>query len=420
MLIQSTNLYKNLQKRYSRRINLDLSRINKVLFKLKNPHLALKNPINILGSDGKMSVLTSLKHFLHAEKKYITAFTSPHLVELKERFWLKNKYISLKEIKKFIKIVESTKLDLTLFELLTCVYILAAKEKKNISYNLIESGLLFKKDSTNLWISPRAQIVTNINFQHQEWIKPKTIEEICRQKVGFLSKNSTIYVAPQEKKTLLIIKKILKENPSKKVYSSSWKIVHKKNKLFYKDRNFTIPIKTNRIFSEGLISNLCLSIKVALDLGVKKETIMKTIPKIEFEGRVQYIKKGKLKKILGKNEQLIIDGCHSIKSASNLYNYLKTLDKPIYGIWGMKKNKLPLNFIKSFNNIFKKIITITIPNEPSAIKSKDLKKIVEKCGNKSETALDIKQALKKCSCNQKKIVVVFGSLYLAGYALRKN
>ena len=44
-----------------------------------------------------------------------------------------------------------------------------------------------------------------------------------------------------------------------------------------------------------------------------------------------------------------------------LYNYLKTLKEPIYGIWGMQKNKLPVQFIKSFNKIFKKLITVTIP-----------------------------------------------------------
>ena len=79
MLSQSVTLYKKLQKRYSRRINLDLDRINKVLKKLNYPHLVLTNPINILGSDGKMSVLTSLKYFLEADKKKVTAFTSPHL-----------------------------------------------------------------------------------------------------------------------------------------------------------------------------------------------------------------------------------------------------------------------------------------------------------------------------------------------------
>ena len=80
MLSQSTDLYRNLQKRYSRRINLDLERIQKVLTSLHFPHLELKNPINILGSDGKMSTLTSLKYFLEAyKKKYNYIYQSPPL-----------------------------------------------------------------------------------------------------------------------------------------------------------------------------------------------------------------------------------------------------------------------------------------------------------------------------------------------------
>ena len=64
-MLSHTILYKNLQKRYSRRVNLDLKRIQKVLTALAYPHLDLKHPINILGSDGKMSTLTSLKYFFH-------------------------------------------------------------------------------------------------------------------------------------------------------------------------------------------------------------------------------------------------------------------------------------------------------------------------------------------------------------------
>ena len=85
--------------------------------------------------------------------------------------------------------------------MLTCVYILAAKDQKNIHYHLVEAGLLFKKDSTNLWTEPKAQIVTNINFQHQDWVNPQTLTEICRQKLDSLSQNTTIYIGKQQPKT---------------------------------------------------------------------------------------------------------------------------------------------------------------------------------------------------------------------------
>ena len=202
----SKKLYQKLQKQYSRRINLDLGRIKNVLGKLRNPENELNNVINIIGSDGKNSVLTSLKYFLEANKKKVNTFTSPHLYDIRQRFWLGNRFISLKEIKKYKNVIEKTRQKLTLFELLTCIYILAATKTDPNSYNIIESGLLFKKDSTNLWSYPLAQVVTNINYQHQEWVYPKTITEICKQKVGYLSENTRIYTGKQNFKTNKIIK----------------------------------------------------------------------------------------------------------------------------------------------------------------------------------------------------------------------
>ena len=419
MLSHSISLYRNLQERYSKRINLDLDRIQKVLTSLAFPHLELENPINILGSDGKMSTLTSLKYFLEAHKKNITTFTSPHLYDIRHRFWLKNKYITLKEIKKYTNIVEATGLKLTLFELLTCVYILAAKNEKNINYHLVEAGLLFKKDSTNLWANPKAQIITNINFQHQDWVRPKTLKEICRQKLVSLSQKTTIYIGKQQPKTLKIIKNFLKNNKSKQVYASCFKVKRVKNYYCYQDSKNNIPIKSKTIHSKGLINNLALAIKVALDFGVPKKTIIKTIPKIYFEGRIQYLTKGKLKKLLRPNEKLLIDGCHSIASAKNLFSYLKTLKEPIYGIWGMQKNKLPDQFIRSFNKIFKKLITVPISNEPNALKVNELKKIGRKYFLTS-TANNVQIALKQITSKENKTIVIFGSLYLVGEVLNKN
>tara|TARA_B100002052_G_scaffold121236_1_gene111546 strand:+ start:3824 stop:5080 length:1257 start_codon:yes stop_codon:yes gene_type:complete len=414
----SKKLYQKLQKQYSRRINLDLKRIKRALEKLNYPENQLENVINIIGSDGKNSVLTSLKYFLEANNQKVNTFTSPHLYDVRQRFWLGNKFISLKEIKKYKKKIEQTKQKLTLFELLTCIYILAAAKTDSNSYNLIESGLLFKKDSTNLWSYPLAQIVTNINYQHQEWVTPKTIGEICRQKVGSLSENTKIYMGKQKPKTLKIIKNILKKNPSTKVLYGSWKIINKNKRKYYKDDNNLIELNSKFINSDGLWENVSLAIKVALDLGVNIKIIKKTLPKIQFEGRVQFIK-GNLTKNL-KKTRVLVDGCHSDASTKNLARYLKKFKIPVYGIWGSLKNKNPDQLIKNFKGIFKKVVTIKIPNEPSAVSSFDLYKIAKKNSFLTIESKDIKDALKKISTKENKLIVIFGSLYLAGYVLSIN
>ena len=372
---------------------------------------------NIIGSDGKNSVLTSLKYFLEANKEKVNTFTSPHLYDVRQRFWLGDRFISINEIKKYKKLIEKTKVKLTLFELLTCIYVLSAKNTDDSSFNLIESGLLFKKDSTNLWEVPMAQIITNINYQHQEWVFPKTIKEICKQKVGYLSKNTNIYVGSQKLSTLKIIKSFLKKNPSDCSFHNVWRILTIKNIKYYKDQDNFIKLVSKNIHSGGLWDNVGLAIKVALDLGVKANIIEKTVPKIKFEGRVQFIK-GKITK--KRKNRILVDGCHSYTSSKNLANFLKSQKIPAYGIWGSLKNKNPNENIKNFKGIFKKLITIKIPNDTNALSASELKKIGLKNRFDTEESKNIKDALNKIPNSKRNLIVIFGSLYLVGYVLSIN
>jgi len=419
---QSQILYKKLQQKYSRKIDLDLKRINIALKKLNNIHHLINNPINIIGSDGKFSTLRSLQFFIEENRQKVSAFTSPHLYDIRHRFWLKNKYISINELKQNIKTIEKLKVKLTLFELLTLAYYISASKLKKISYSLVEAGLLFAGESTRVWDKPKCQIVTNINKQHLEWVKPRTLKEICRQKVGYLSKNTTIYIGKQNKKTMKIIKEILKKNPSKKIFhGDDWSLKETRKNIIYKDKIGQLEFKSKNILSKGLWDNIGLSIKVARDFNITNKVILKSIPKIHFEGRMQYLNNGKLKKILQPADQLLIDGCHSESSAKNLANYLKNLDGDIYGILGIQSNKQPEQIIKQFKGIFKGIVAIKIPEEPNTCNPEVLKRMIKKYGVACSTASSVQLAFKQIANNKKKkLVVCFGSLYLVGKILSLN
>jgi len=418
---KSQILYQKLQERYSRKINLNLKRINLALKKLNNVHKKINNPINIIGSDGKFFIVQSLKAFIEKNNQKVSTFTSPHLYDFRHRFWLKDHFISIKELKKNIKIIEKLKVKLTLFELTSLIYYLSAAKLKGISYSLVEAGLMFAGDSTRVWNKPKFQIITNINKQHLEWVKPKTLKEICRQKVGHLSNKTTIYVGKQKKHTMKIIKNILnKNNSKKKFYGRDWIIKNSKNKKIYKDSKGTIILNSSSIKSDAMLDNLGLSIKVARDLNISKNNIIKAIPKINYEGRMQWIKKGKLRNKLFIQENFLIDGCHSESSAKNLSSYLKTLNKNIYGIWGMQKNKKPSLFIKQFKGVFKKIIVVKIPNEKNSCSLFELQNSAKINGIKSEVAHSIESGIKKISNKKNKVIVAFGSLYLAGKILSLN
>ena len=422
-MLQSINLYKLLanHKLFNKTINFDLKRIKLVLKKLNHPERKLNNVINFLGSSGKFTTLYSLKCFIEANNQSSTAYISPSLKDIKERFWIGGRYLTHQEIRQSIKLIEKLKVPLTIFEVLTVIYILNAS-KQNTDYHLIEAGALFAKDSTNVFDFPIAQVIVNINRQHLNFLdkNKKTLNEVIYQKVGFLSDFTSIYVGKQTPYVLGKIKQNLKKNRSKINYPNNWKLIKKNNKYFYQDKKNTIKLRNQNIHSKGLLENLCHAIKIAFDLKIEKKVIEKTIPKISFQGRFQYLKKGKVKNKLYKNEQIMIDGAHAEADAKNLAIYLKTIKSPKYAIWTMMKNKEPDLFIKQFKGIFKKIITTPIENEKNCMSAKDLKSIAQKNHFNASAAKNLDDAIKKISSSDKKLIVCLGSLYNVGNILNKN
>ena len=418
---KSINLYKQLanHKLFNKTVNFNLKRIKLVLKKLNHPQRKLNNVINFLGSSGKYSTLFSLKSFIEANKQTTTAYISPSLKDIKERFWIGDRYLTHQEIQKSIKIIEKFKVPLTIFEVLTVIYIINAS-RQNTNYHLVEAGALFAKDSTNVFDFPIAQVIVNINKQHLNFLKKKTLDEVIYQKVGFLSNFTDIYVGKQKPNVLKKIKNNLKNNKSNIIYPNSWNLIKKKNQYFYQDKRNKIKLNTKTIHSKGLLENLCHAIKIALDLKIKKKIIEKTIPKIYFEGRLQYLGKGKIKKKLKKHEKIMLDGAHAETDAKNLASYLQSIKLPKYGIWAMMKNKEPDLFIKQLKGIFKKIVTMPIENEQGSMSAKELGWIALENKFNVQKANSFTEALKKISSKEKKLIICFGSLYNVGNILNKN
>ena len=418
---QSINLYNQLanHKLFKKSVNFGLKRIKMALSLLGNPEKKLKNVISVIGESGKFTTLYTLKSFIETNNQKVTAHVSPSLKDIRERFYMGDKYLSHKQIKKTIKQIEKLNIPLTVFECLTLVYIINAS-KINAEYNIQETGALWRLDSNNINDFPRLQICTNINKQHLNFLKRKTLDEVIKEDVGFLSNFTNIYIGKQSPYVLKKIRMHLKNNSSKIIYPSSWKLIKKSNQYYYQDKKFKIKLNTKNVYSKGMFENVCLAIKVALDLKIDKKVIQKTLPLLSFEGRFQYLNKGRIKNKLNRNEIIMIDGAHATADAQNLAAYLKNIKIPKYGIWAMTKNKEPDLFIKQLKGVFKKVVTMPIPNEFSSVSANELYKLAIKNKFKVEKSHDFTEALRKISSKEKKLIVCFGSLYNCGNILNKN
>ena len=133
MSSQSIKLYNLLanHKLFNKSVKFGLKRIRLALKLLDHPERKLNNVINILGESGKFTTLWTLKSFIEANNQTVSTFISPSLQDIRERFYVKNRYLTYKEIKDTIKKIEKLKIPLSVFEVLFLIYVINAS-KKNV------------------------------------------------------------------------------------------------------------------------------------------------------------------------------------------------------------------------------------------------------------------------------------------------
>ena len=174
------------------------------------------------------------------------------------------------------------------------------------------------------------------------------------------------------------------------------------------------------------ISNVSTAIGTIRNLDqfkIKESHIREAITKIRSEGRLQFIKDGKLRKYVSNSNEIIIDGAHNLLAATATEKYLRNLNsgKKIIMLLGMMANKEHKEFIQIFKNRVHSIITLDIPNQVNFIDKEKLSKIARSCGIISKTENSIESALKNVSKqNNNAIIFCTGSLYFAGEILNLN
>ena len=417
------NLVARLEKHHKKKIDLSLDRTFSLLKKLGNPHQKLKNIITVVGTNSKASMAYSLKSILNEAGYKCNLYTSPHLQSYTERFIFNDEEIDKENLMELLSDVEKIlgNEEATLFEILTCAYLKYAENYKS-NINIIEAGLFHQFDSTNVFKENLLTLIGYINLDHIVWLKNKTIDGIIHEKTTKLL-NSNIFVNQQENKEIsLKIKNALNKNLSKKFFfGKDFNICRRENSFIqYQDHLGEIIIPEPNLLGDHQLGNISTSIAASRKLfNVKDEHIKKGVTKIELKGRLQEIKSGKLKKLVGQN-RLIVDGGHNIGASKAISNWIKNQNQDVHIIVGMMKDKSHKEFIDCFKNIVKSIQLVDIPNQKGAISKEEFKNKLEKSNINISLANSIEESLKSIAKYQNSIGICTGSLYLTGEVLNLN
>ena len=417
------NLLSRLEKHHKKKLDLSLGRTFNLLNKLGNPQNKLENVISIVGTNSKASMAYSLQSILKQNGYKCNLYTSPHLTSYTERFIYNDKEINEENLIELIEDVEKVlgNDNATVFEILTCAFIKNAENFKD-NINIIESGLFHQYDSTNVFKENLSTLLGVIHNDHFQWLQNKSIEGVIYEKTNKLL-DSNIFVNKQVNEDIRRkIEKSLENNKSKKYFfGKNFNISKSENSFIqYQDEFGELILPQPNILGEHQLYNISTSIAASRKIfKVKDESIKKGIQDIKLKGRLQEIKSGKLKKLIG-NNRLIIDGGHNISASFSISKWAKTQNEEVNLIIGMMKDKEHYEFVKSFETVVKSITLIDIPNSEGAIFKEDLKNKLNGIKIKFYLSDSIEESIKSFSAQDKTIILCVGSLYLCGEILKLN
>ena len=184
--------------RYDRR-TFNLDRMRRLLHGVGDPQEQLRF-VHVAGSKGKGSTVAMLASMLQRCGYTIGAFTSPHLVDLRERVQVNGQMISHADITEAFKAVRAASEELgddrpSFFEIMTAAGLLHFADQA-VDLAILEVGLGGRLDSTNV-IEPEACGITQISLDHTN-ILGQTVEEIAAEKAGIMKEGVPVLSVAQE------------------------------------------------------------------------------------------------------------------------------------------------------------------------------------------------------------------------------
>ena len=174
-------------------VRLGLEHTRRLLAELGDPHVGLPC-VHIAGTNGKGSTAATLEALLRARGLRVGKYTSPHLVDFRERIVVDGVPMPADAVARFVETHLATieRTEATFFEATTAMA-LDHFARSAVDVAVIETGLGGRLDSTNV-VTPLATVVTTIGLDHTEYLGP-TLRDIAREKAGIFKPGVPVVIA---------------------------------------------------------------------------------------------------------------------------------------------------------------------------------------------------------------------------------
>lgn len=410
---------------------LGLGRITALLERIGNPHLALPPVFHVAGTNGKGSTCAFLRAAIEAAGLTAHVYSSPHLVRFNERIRLAGKLIEDDALAALLEEVLDAGGDIgaSFFEVTTAAAFLAFS-RTPADACVIEVGLGGRLDATNVIPAPAACAIAQLGIDHQAFLGD-TAEVIAGEKAGIAKPDVPLvtmaYAAPVAER----IAQVAGDSGSP-VFTrgAAWDFEIGNECLHYRDASGVVETPLPTLAGPHQPANLALAIATLRHqqrLPLPPAALAAAATSARWPARMQRLAAGPLLDLLPLGSQLWLDGGHNEAAAQSVSAALAEVagERPVHLVLGMLSNKDAAGLLAPFAPLACSLTAIPVQGHahhaPTDLVEAACRLGIASAGIAEGPESALRAIASRAPSDQTPpVVLILGSLYLAGEVLRAN
>ena len=291
-------------------IKFGLDNIAALLDRLGHPERAFTS-VHIAGTNGKGSVTAMVDAALRAAGHRSARYTSPHLIDLSERFVIDGTPVSQQALVAAVADLQRTAEALvrdgtltappTFFEVTTATAFELFR-RAGVSVAAIEVGLGGRLDATNV-LQPAATAITSIALDHERYLG-STIEEIAFEKAGIIKSGVPVVIGDLPPAAVTVIDRVARERGAEVVRTAPLDV-----------QGFTIGLAGTHQRSNAAVAVKLLDVVDRRGIAVPRAAVAHGLERPDWPGRLE-------RRVLSGGREVLLDAAHNPAGAAALASYL--------------------------------------------------------------------------------------------------
>ncbi|MBV9842826.1 MAG: bifunctional folylpolyglutamate synthase/dihydrofolate synthase [Sphingomonadaceae bacterium] len=414
---------------------LGLERIQALLDRVGNPEAALPPVLHVAGTNGKGSTCAYLRAMLEAAGHSVHVYTSPHLVRFNERIRVADRLIEDEALARHLGRVldaagngEPDDIRPSFFEATTAAAFLAFAETPADAC-IVEVGLGGRLDATNVIAQPIACGIAQLGLDHQQFLGDR-LDDIAGEKAGVAKHGVPLVTQHYPAAIGDRIGHVAHEAGADWLpRGGPWDAAVYQHRLHYRDGDGKLELPLPRLAGQHQAMNAALAVAMLRHqrrLAIPPSAYRAGIGWAQWPARLQRLGPGPLTALLPEDSQLWLDGGHNPAAARAIADYFRghvPAGGDFHIVFGLLANKDLGGVLRAFTGREALVHAVPVPGHahhaPEAIAA-----AANANGFNAMTAADPASALRWIARHADRarppIVLIMGSLYLAGTVLAAN